>query len=87
MCDICRRVVCPVGCPNHETEEYGGDCEICSECGAEIPRGTLFYRFDPVSVCAECAERLDISGILRLTRLPGTYAILDAVGAVREWRA
>lgn len=51
-----------------------------------IPRGTVYYRFSCGMVCASCAERLDIEGILRLVGVRGTYALLDLIGAERRFR-
>lgn len=84
MCDICGRTICPTGCPNHEkTETKGG--VICGECGGVVPIGTLFYRFPTADLCVECAERLDAEGLERLFRLSGRGALLNALGAFREW--
>ncbi|MBO5270661.1 MAG: hypothetical protein J6B77_07740 [Clostridia bacterium] len=88
MCDLCRKTACPPACPNYGRNAVGEvqNEEFCLECGAELSFGEMFYRFPLGIVCSECAERLDVEGILRLSALRGTYALLDAVGATREWK-
>lgn len=80
MCDICKRTLCPRGCPNYG--RAAGE-PTCAECGAVIPRGEEYYRFGEVAVCAECADGLDLDGLARRAGLDGREDVFLLVGAER----
>lgn len=86
MCDICRRTYCPSACPNHRDarEAVSGDSEVCSECGAVIPGGEWYYCFADGTVCTECAERIDVEDLLRLTGMVSRAELLRTVGGERR---
>lgn len=83
MCDVCRRAVCPVGCPNHRALGEGHSVGICSECRREIAVGEEFFRFRRGSLCAECAERVDVDRLIALQGFSGVRALLSELGAER----
>ena len=82
MCKICRRTLCPRGCPGWGVPEGEGEA-TCAECGAVIPIGTPLYRFGAVAVCEECAERLDVEGLLGRLGLRDRRELLGRLGVER----
>jgi hypothetical protein len=86
MCDICRRTYCPSACPNHRDtrEAVSGDLEVCSECGAVISDGEWCYCFANGTVCTECAARIDVEDLLRLTGIDSRNELLRTVGGERR---
>lgn len=51
MCEICRRYICPSGCPNAPEPPLFAECE---GCGAEIYVGDEYYEIADHKYCEAC---------------------------------
>lgn len=54
MCEICRRMVCPSGCPNADEPAAVYECELCGE---KICKGDMYINYEGEMICDKCSQR------------------------------
>ena len=53
MCEICRKYICPSGCPNAKEPPIFAECEAC---GMPIYDGDEYYNIDDHKYCESCVH-------------------------------
>ena len=78
--------ICPPPCPNFNNVRAGkgeavGECAICQSL---IYQGESRFFDGERSICADCAEYIDVDGLLRLYGFSGSGELLVSLGFARE---
>ena len=80
MCDICKREICPIGCPNFRSAGDGAVLGICDGCRREILVNERYFGFRRGGLCIDCVRDMDVEGLIRMQGLRGMRELLFELG-------
>ena len=86
MCDVCRMQICPPACPEFDGRRAGkrGPVGRCAVCQSLIYQGESRFYDGVRSICADCADYINVDELLALCGVERTRELLDVLGFVRE---
>lgn len=86
MCDVCRMHFCPPRCPEYTGKRAGRSEPIgsCAVCESLVYQGDSCFSDGEKTVCADCAEYMDINELNALCGFDGNGELLGALGFDRE---
>ena len=66
MCRLCKRLICPIECPNFEERENRYADVSCVLCGDRIGLDGRYYEMHGFPYCARCLLRLNGEELIRI---------------------
>ena len=83
MCKFCRQVNCPENCPSYgllPPNPQTRPRRFCRICLGLIPHGDAAYRREKMLVCYNCAEEMDIYGLMRICEIENRRELISLLG-------